>query len=81
LPIREWLSYIKPMNLQLSEEQADLLARELRGLIDGDRYFLSRRVRTLQEILDMIRPAPPRPALPPLKVYEPPRGGRYARRR
>jgi hypothetical protein len=55
------------MHLELSEEQAALLAKELRGLIDGDRYFLSRRVRTLQEILDMVRPPPVREPLPPLR--------------
>jgi hypothetical protein len=81
LPIRDSLSYISLMQLEISDEQAELLARELRDLIDGDRYFLSPRVRTLQEILDMIRPPPVREPPPPLKLYEPPRGGRYARRR
>jgi hypothetical protein len=32
---------IRDMNLELTDEQADTLARELRNLIDGDRYFLS----------------------------------------
>ena len=31
------------MNLQLSDEQAAALERELTAIIDGDRYFLSRR--------------------------------------
>jgi hypothetical protein len=44
------------MNLQLSDEQAAALERELRDLIDADRYFLSPRVRTLREILNKIRP-------------------------
>jgi hypothetical protein len=81
LPIRELASYISEMHLELSEEQAELLARELRGLIDADKYFLSTRVRGLQQILDMIRPRPARKTLPPLKTYEPPTRGRYARRR
>jgi hypothetical protein len=69
------------MQLELSKEQADLLVREIRELIDRDRFFLSRRVRTLQAILNMIRPQPHREPLPPLRTYEPPRRGRYARRR
>jgi hypothetical protein len=43
--------------------------------IDADRYPLSRRIRTLRGILGKIRPEPPREALPPLKHYEPPKGG------
>jgi hypothetical protein len=81
LPIRGLGHYIRRMELQLSEEQADLLARELRTLIDGDRYFLSPRVRSLQAILDKIRPSRPREPLPPPRQYEPPRRGRYAKRR
>ena len=37
-----------------SEISIKSLAKEIRDLIDGDRYFLSPRVRTLQEILHMI---------------------------
>jgi hypothetical protein len=81
LPIRESLSYISDMDLKLSDEQAALLAKELRDLIDGDRYFLSPRVRTLQEILDMIRLEPDRSPLLPLRTYERPGKGRYAKRR
>jgi hypothetical protein len=73
--------YNELMELQLSDEQAELLARELRELIDSDRFFLSQRVRTLQTILNLIRPQPLRPTLPPVKSYEPPRRGKYARRR
>jgi hypothetical protein len=68
------------MILDLSDEQAELLAKELRDLIDGDKYFLSPRVRTLIEILNMIRPEPIREPLPPLRSYEPPKRGRYKRR-
>jgi hypothetical protein len=74
-------SYIPRMQIELSDEQAALLARELRGLIDSDRFFLSPRVRTLQEILDMIRPQPIREPPPALRNYEPPKMGRYRRRR
>jgi hypothetical protein len=68
------------MTLDLSDEQAALLARELRDLIDGDRFFLSPRVRTLREILNMIRSEPFRQPVPPLRSYEPPRMGPYKRR-
>jgi len=74
-------AYNEVMKLQLSDEQTELLARELRELIDSDRFFLSRRVRTLQAILNLIRPQPVRPTVPPVKTYQPPRGGKYARRR
>ena len=40
-----------------SEISITSLAKEIRDLIVGDLYFLSRRVRTLQEILHMVRPA------------------------
>jgi hypothetical protein len=68
------------MNLELSEEQAAALERELTSIIDGDRYFLSPRIQTLREIRNMIRPEPVREPLPERKHYEPPRGGRYRRR-
>src|SRR5215472_1843559 len=47
------------MNLDLTDEQSEALARLLRSAIDDDRYPLSPRVRTLQEILDQLRPPPP----------------------
>jgi hypothetical protein len=46
------------MNLELTDEQAELLAREFRDLIDADRYFQSPRVQILREILSA------RPTLP-----------------
>jgi hypothetical protein len=69
------------MNLDLSDEEAALLLRELDGLIDGDRYFLSPRVQTLKAIRAKIRPEPVREPLPPLRHYEPPRIGKGRRRR
>lgn len=44
------------MILDLSDEQAALLERELTTIIDGDRYFLSPRIQILREIRNMIRP-------------------------
>jgi hypothetical protein len=64
-----------------SEISITSLAKEIHDLIDGDRYFLSPRARTLQEILHMIRPQPVRESAPPLRNYEPPEIGRYRRRR
>jgi hypothetical protein len=42
------------MNLELSDEQAAALERELTAIIDGDRYFLSPRIQKLREIRSMI---------------------------
>jgi hypothetical protein len=44
------------MNLELSDEQAALLEKELTAIIEGDRYFLSPRIQILREIRNMIRP-------------------------
>jgi hypothetical protein len=62
------------MNLQLTDEQAAFLARELTAIIDGNRYLLSPRIQTLREIRNMIRPEPEPEPLPERKRYEPPRG-------
>ena len=63
------------MILDLSDEQAAALERELWRITDGDRYFLSPRIQILREIRNMIRPEPVREPLPEPKHYEPPRGG------
>jgi hypothetical protein len=68
------------MILDLSDEQAAALERELTSIIDGDRYFLSPRIQMLRAIRNMIRPEPKREPIPEPKRYEPPRGGRYRRR-
>jgi hypothetical protein len=52
------------MNLDLTDEESAALRRELDGLIDGDRYFLSPRIKTLKAIRAKIRPEPARPPLP-----------------
>jgi hypothetical protein len=36
------------MNLELTDKEAAALLRELNGIIDGDRYFLSPRIRTFE---------------------------------
>jgi hypothetical protein len=73
-------SYAWIMNLELSDEQAAALIRELHDIVENHRYAFSPRIRTLREILNKLRPEPVREPLPPLKHYEPPRGGRYRRR-
>ena len=53
------------MHLDLTDEEAAALLRELDGIIDKDRYFLSSRIKTLRAIRAKIRPEPLRPPLPP----------------
>jgi hypothetical protein len=69
------------MRLDLTDEQTATLLGELDRITDGDRFLLSPRIRTLKEIRGMIRPESAREPLPPQKHYEPPKRGRYARRR
>ena len=65
------------MNLDLTDEETVALFRELDGIIDGDRYFLSERIKTLKAIRAKIRPEPMHePLPPPPKQYAPPRGQR-----
>ena len=60
------------MTLDLTDDEAALLLKELNGLIDGDRYFLSDRIKTLKAIRAKIRPEPERkPPPPPPKQYAP----------
>ena len=68
------------MNLELTDEETAVLARELDAIIRNDRYPLSPRVQALGSVLVKIKPEPSREPLPPPKVYEPPRKGRYSRR-
>ena len=69
------------MQLDLTDEQTATLLGELDRIIDRDRFPLSPRIQTLKEIRRMIRPESAREPLPPQKHYEPPKRGRYARRR
>ena len=57
--------YIRSMNLELNELQAEVLTRELQGIIQNDRYPLSPRIVALKEILGLMRPEPEREPLPP----------------
>jgi hypothetical protein len=62
------------MNLDLTDEETAALLRQLDALIDGDRYFMSQRIKTLKAIRAKIRPEPVRePLPPPPKQYAPPR--------
>jgi hypothetical protein len=65
------------MTLDLTDDEATLLLKELNDIIDGDRYFLSDRIKTLRAIRAKIRPEPARepPPTPP-KRYAPPRASR-----
>jgi hypothetical protein len=58
------------MNLELSDEQAEAPERELRHIIDDDRYPLSPRIQTLREIRNKIRPEPIREKYPEPKHHE-----------
>jgi hypothetical protein len=70
------------MILDLTDDEAALLLKELNSLIDGDRYFLSDRIKTLKGIRAKIRPEPAREPLPPApKRYAPPRATTAKRRR
>jgi hypothetical protein len=69
------------MTLELTDDEAALPLKELNGIIDGNRYFLSDRTRTLEAIRAKIRPEPPRePLPPPPKRYAPPRASAARRR-
>jgi hypothetical protein len=67
-------------HLDLSDEEAAALIKELHDIIERDRYPFSPRVQTLRAILHKLRPEPVRKPLPPLKIYAPPSKGRYRRR-
>jgi hypothetical protein len=56
------------MNIDLTDEEAVALLRELSNIIENDRYPLSPRIRTLREIRAKLPGAPaatPPPARPP----------------
>jgi hypothetical protein len=52
------------MSLDLTDEETAAPLRELDALIDGDRYFMSQRIKTLRAIRAKIRPEPEREPLP-----------------
>jgi len=67
------------MQLDLTDEQAAALIRELHDIVESDKFPFSSRI-TLREILHKLRPEPIREPLPPIRHYEPPRAARYRRR-
>ncbi len=70
------------MSLDLTDDEAAALLRELDGIIDGDRYFMSQRIKTLRAIRAKISPEPVRePLPPPPKQYAPRRATAKQRRR
>jgi hypothetical protein len=64
-----------------TDDEKIALIRELDRIIEDDSYPLSPRIMTLKAIRSKLRPEPIRESLPPIKYYEPPRAGRYRRRR
>ena len=70
------------MNVELTDQQATALLKELDNIIDSDRYFLSQRIQTVKAIRAKIQPEPVRdPLPPPPKQYAPPRASAATRRR
>jgi len=69
-----------PQHLDLSDDEAAALTRELHDIVENDRYPFSPRIQTARAVLNKLRPEPARKPLPPLKVYAPPSKGRYKRR-
>jgi hypothetical protein len=70
------------MIVDLTDGETAALRHQLDGLIDGDRYFLSTRIKTLRAIRAKIRLEPVRdPLPPPPKPYAPPPATARQRRR
>ena len=56
------------MNIDLTDDEAAALTKELHKIVENDRYPFSPRIRTLGGILPKLDPPAPRPEpLPPLK--------------
>jgi hypothetical protein len=68
------------MHLDLSDEKATALIKELADITGDDRYPFSPRIRSLRAIRASLRPEPAREPLPPAKVYVPPRATAGRRR-
>ena len=68
-------------HLELTDEEAASLRRELTDITWNNRFQLSSRVRTLKAILAKLRAEPARPAAAPEpRVYGPPSRGRHRKR-
>jgi hypothetical protein len=59
------------MHLDLSDEEAAALIKELADITGNDRYPFSSRIQTLRAILAKLRPEPAREPLPRPKVHTP----------
>jgi hypothetical protein len=68
-------------HLDLSDEEAAALIKELANITGNDRYPFSPRIQTLRAILTKLRTEPVREPLPPPKVYAPPRATAIRRQR
>jgi hypothetical protein len=60
-------------HLDLTDEEAAVLIKELADITGNDRYPFSARIQTLRAIFAKLGPEPTREPLPPPKVYAPPR--------
>ena len=67
-------------HLDLSDEEAAALIKELANITGNDRYPFSARIQTLRAILAKLRPEPAREPAPLPKVYAPPRATAARRR-
>jgi hypothetical protein len=68
-------------DIELTDDEKHVLVAALKCAIDGDRYFLSARVRVLQSILGRLEPQKPAPPpLPPVQYFAPPRATAKQRR-
>src|SRR5271169_6883297 len=63
-------------HLDLTDEEAAALIKELADITGNDRYPFSARIQTLRAILAKLKPEPVREPAPPPEVYAPPSKGR-----
>jgi hypothetical protein len=60
-------------HLDLTDDEAGALIKELQQITRNDRYQFAPRIRTLKAIVAKLRPEPAREPVPPPKVFAPPR--------
>jgi hypothetical protein len=65
--------------LDLTDEERDELVRELKGIVNNDRFPLSPRVRILKRIIGKLEPPPP--AAEPYPAPKPPGEPSWAQRK
>jgi hypothetical protein len=68
-------------HLDLIDEEATALVKELADITGNDRYPFSVRIQTLRAILAKLKPEPAREPRPSPKVYAPPLASAARRRR